>query len=429
MKKQLIALLLVTLAALSARSQETWTLQQCIDYASEHSIQLMQSRIQVKNAELQLHTARMSRLPDLNASMGQGFGFGRSQGRDGTTEDITSANTSIGIYTSVPLFTAFRIPNQIKANRESLLSAKEQVEAQRRQLAITVATYYLNALYYEGLADVARQQVTVDSLLLEQTQALVSAGRKPQSEEMQAEAQLATSRLQLTTAIGSQRSANLDLLQSINLDRDVQLTLVPPNDNDAEMQAALTADFAVSAHPTILSAQHQLRASQYQLSVARSSYFPTLSFSAGYSTGYYHSYNYQNLPFGRQINLNGSENISLSLSIPIFNRFSIRNNVKRSELDIQNQRLQLDEAQRQLKRQIQQARIDALNAAERLRSAKTAEAANAEAYQCEHDKYAAGTSTLYTLGQAQQRLTSARNDAVQAHIELMLRLHILKYYE
>ena len=433
--KQILTLLLAV-CTLPLAAQKVWTLQECIDYALEHNTQVLQGRLQVENAQLQLHTTRMSRLPDLNASMGQGFGFGRSQGRDGRTEDNTSANTSFGIYTSVPLFTAFRIPNQVKADRESLLSTEQQLEAQKRTLAINVTTCFLNALYYSGLVGVAQKQLDTDSLLLEQTRAMVRQGRKAESEALQAEAQLASSRLQLTTAEGSLRSARLDLLQVISCDDDSLLPIPAPLDDSesAAMQARLVATDAwieggMTAHPSVLSAQHQMRSSEYQLKVARSAYFPSLNFSAGYNTGYFHSYNYQNLPFGRQLNLNGSESVSFSLGIPIFNRFATRNSVKRAELNITAQRLQLDETRRQLRRQIQQARIDAINASQRLASAQAAEAANAAAFQCEQDKYEAGASTLYTLNQAQQRLTSARNDVVQAHAELLLRLHILHYYE
>lgn len=427
--------ILLCSSCIAVRSQRLWTLQECIAYAMEHNTQVLQDKLQIEKAGLQLNSSRMSRLPDLNASMGQGFGFGRSQGRDGRTEDNTSANTNFGIYTSVPLFTALRIPNQVKSDRENLRSAEQQLEARKRQLAISVTTYYLNVLYYSGLAEVAQEQVAVDSMLLEQTRTLVSEGRKAESEALQAEAQLASSRLQKTTAEGNLRNATLDLMLAVNYDEeeDVRFAPVPPEEVVAIQARLLASDKwiqgGISAHPNVLAAEHQLKSSEYSLRATRSAYFPTLSFSAGYNTGYFHSYNYQNLPFGRQLNLNGSESVSLSLNIPIFNRFSTRNNVKRAELEIQNQKLQLDETRRQLRRQIQQARTDALNAIERLASAETAERANAAAFQCEQDKYAAGTATIYSLGQAQQRLSQARNDVVQARTELQLRLQLLQYYE
>ena len=53
-------------------AQETkWSLENCIHYAMENNIQIRQKQLEKENNEIKLNTARMSRLPDLNAGAGQ----------------------------------------------------------------------------------------------------------------------------------------------------------------------------------------------------------------------------------------------------------------------------------------------------------------------------------------------------------------------
>ena len=432
---RMIVALCMAATATTAAAQRVWTLDECVAYACEHNTQVMQQRLSVEDARIQLNTSQYSRLPALPASVGQSFNFGRGQGRNGVTEDRSSANTSFGISTSVPLFTGLRIPNQVRADRENVRAAEQTLEASRRELTITITAYYLNALNYRGRMDVAAQKVALDSMQVETARALVEQGKKAESELYQAQAELASSHLQLTTAEGEYRRTLLDLSQAINWEgvegQPVPAPIDESEDRELEMRyidAASWIGLGVSNHPTVLAATHQLKGSEFQHKVARSAYFPTLGFSAGYSNSFFHSYGDDNLPFGEQMKLNGSEYISLSLQIPLFNRLGTRNNVRRAKLAITNRQLALDETRRTLRKQIEQAQIDATNARARLRSALEAEKANEMACHYEREKYSAGKSTIYTLSQAEQNLVAARNDVVQARCELALRLRILKYY-
>ena len=104
-------------------SAQQWSLKQCIDYALEHNISVKQYENVQKQQELRLSTARNQRLPDLNASAGQNFSFGRGLTADNTYTNTNTSSTSFSLGTSVPLFTGFQIPNQIKLSRLNLEAA------------------------------------------------------------------------------------------------------------------------------------------------------------------------------------------------------------------------------------------------------------------------------------------------------------------
>lgn len=433
---------------------QTMSLQDCITYALEHNTSIEQRKIAEENQRVQLDNSRNSRLPSLNASMSQGWGFGRSTSREGTTIDRTSANSSFNLSTSVPLFTGFRIPNQIKSDEFSLKAASENLRQARRNVGVQVATYYLNALYYKGLVDVQRHQLDLDRAALEKARALYQAGKRPESEVATADAQVALSEHSLTEAIGNETLARLDLMQMLNLDGDVRgfniVELEVGNEglglgND-ELAAGKSEsgmggeklglgrnpdgifDLAVANFPSILAAQYNLESSRYQLKAARSGYLPTLSLSASYSNSYNYVYDMDNIRFGKQLDLNGSEYIGLSLNIPIFDRFQTRNSMRQARLNIESQNMALIEARQSLNKEIQQAYWNAQKARDNYASAQKANASTALAYQYESDRYDSGKGTSYDLQQARTRMEKAQHDELQAKYEYLMRVKILESY-
>ena len=77
MRKIYLIILALGVSAASF-AQKKWTLQDCIQYAIENNLDIQKMQIQKESSEITLNTSKMSRLPDLNAGLGQSFSFGRS---------------------------------------------------------------------------------------------------------------------------------------------------------------------------------------------------------------------------------------------------------------------------------------------------------------------------------------------------------------
>ena len=417
----------------SANAQERMTLHDCVQFAIDHNISIEQRKLQTQNAEIALNTSKSSRLPAVTASLGQSFGFGRSTSRDGSTVDQTSANTSFNIGAQMPIFTGFRIPNQIKADEYSLKAATENLEKAKRDITVSVASYYLQALYYKGLTEIQNRQLELDRDALAKAQALYDAGRKPESEVAAAAAQVAMSEHSLTEAQGNELLARLDLIQLLNMNCDADKFYVVELDTtsmlgDMPLPEAVFS-YAVETHPAIMAAKYNLETSKHQLNVAKSSLMPSLSLSASYSNSYFHLYDSDfNSSFGKQLDLNGSEYVGLSLSIPIFSRFASRNSVRQAKLSVQNYNWALEEARQSLNKEILQAYWNAAKARDNYFSAQKAAESTTIAYRYEADRYAAGRSTTYDLQSVRTRLEKALHDEIQSKYEYLIRVKILEFY-
>jgi outer membrane protein len=74
-------------------AQQQLTLEQCIAIALENNRNVKQQELNKQNREIAYNQARADLLPNLNASAGQNFVFGRSIGLDNTYQNTNSSQT------------------------------------------------------------------------------------------------------------------------------------------------------------------------------------------------------------------------------------------------------------------------------------------------------------------------------------------------
>ena len=123
--KLLTALSISVLLANGTQAQEAWDLTHCIDYAIAHNLTVKQQEAARDKSEVELNTAKWSRLPYLNGSASHSFNFGRSLQANNTYQSINTQNTGLNLSTSVPLFTGMQIPNNIALSKLNLKAANE----------------------------------------------------------------------------------------------------------------------------------------------------------------------------------------------------------------------------------------------------------------------------------------------------------------
>lgn len=216
-KNILIAAATVISVAAQAQTPHRWTLRECMAHALENNIEIKRMDIETQKRETELSTARNSRLPDLNASAGQNFSFGRGLTAQNTYSDNNTSNTSFTLATSVPLFTGFNIPNTIELNRLNLKAALADLEKARNDIRMQVAAAYVQALYAMELLDVAQRQTAIDSMQSSRLREMYSNGKVSGVDVAQQDATLAASRLTATQANNDVRLSLLTLSQLLEL--------------------------------------------------------------------------------------------------------------------------------------------------------------------------------------------------------------------
>ena len=427
----------VITAAVPANAQDTegWTLDKCVDYAMEHNTDIATGQIDVESGKISLNTARMSRLPDLSASLGSNVYFGRSPSRDASYIDNSQISGSLGVSLSVPVYQGMRIKHEIDKAKIDFEAATQNLALARQNISLHIASLFLQAMYDKEMVSIAKSQLELSTSQLEQSEGQYESGRVPLNEVVRNESLVAADEATLTQNENSYALSLLDLRQAMNLPDSVFLSPVMDIRDIPRIEEipALSQiyDQSVRLHPSIKYAEASLQSSMIALKTAKSAYQPSVHFSAGYGNSVYSNLTDPTMNtsgFWEQLRNNGNEYIGLSISIPIFSGNSVRNNVKLSRLNVSRQELLLSEAQKSLKKEIEQAYYGAMAAYSTLNSAQKALEAAQLSFENEKASMESGRSDIYDYANAKAEVEQAQATLARSKYDYILRVKILRFY-
>ena len=425
---------LMILLSANAYSQEKWDLERCIRHAIENNLNIKQQEASKEQSEVELNTAKWSRLPDLNGSASHSFNFGRSIQADNTYQSLNTQNTAFSLNTSIPLFTGLKITNNIALAKLNLQAATEDLNKAKEDISIQVASAYLQVLFNDEVAQVAHIQVELSKEMLAQKEAYFRTGKASEAEWLEAKSRVAQDQLSAVQADNNYKLALLDLSQLLELPSPDNFSIVSPTAEMEEYMSSITSptdiyNQAILFKPSIKAAQYRLEGAAKSVKIAKSAYFPQLSFGAGLSTNYYKVAGMKNPVFGSQLRDNFSQYFGFQLSVPIFNRFGTRNQVRSARIQQNTLNWQLEDSKKALYKEIQQAYYNALGAESRYQSSLTADEAAKASFNLMKEKYAEGKANATEYNESRTSWMKAISERLQAKYDYIFRTKILDFYK
>lgn len=423
--------IILIFCTLQVSAQRVWTLQECVDTALMNNRNIKQQRLNYKSKVISYNQAKSDRLPNLNASIGQNFNFGRSLSVDNTYQNSNSQNTSFSVSSGVNLYNGFRMKNAIEARQAELMAAGADVQKIEKDIILNVSAAFLQVLQNKELLRNADNQLQITRENMARRKELIEAGKLAQGEIFEIQAQEAKEELSRVQAENQLQLSLLDLAQVLELDhfQDIDVA-VPVNLLENEL-ALLSADevysSALASRPEIRSAQYRLESSLKNIEIARAGYLPSLSLGAQWGTGYYNMSNMPTNPsFGTQFSNNISTGVGLSLSIPIFNRYEVKNQVENAKLNVESSKIDIENTKIELRKTIQQAYYNAIAAKNRWESSQKSVTANEESYRFASQKFEVGRANQYEVNLAKTNLSQSISEQTQAKYEYVFRMKILE---
>ncbi|WP_340112228.1 TolC family protein [Maribellus mangrovi] len=418
------------------KAQPTWDLQKCFEYAIENNLQIKRQRINAQYNENLVKQARNDKLPNLNAQLGNDFSFGRSLTYDNTYDNINSASVSGAVNTNMTIFNGMTLTNTVRQRELDLQVTLQELEKTKDDIMLGIAAEYLQILFAEEVIEVTKANIEVTKGQIERTKQLVEAGSAARGALLEIEAQLAREELQLVNNQNDVQLSYLNLYQFLDLPISESFKIEKPK--LPEIQANLTImnafdvfSNAINTRPEIKAAQLRVESAMKQLDIAKGNQYPSLSFGANY----YNLFNNQytdiygdRIDFGEQLKNNSRSSLGLTLNIPIFNRFQVRNGITNSELQIEDYKFQLQTARNVLRKDIELVYTNALAALNRYISTQKAVTSMAEAFRYTEEKFNVGMINSVEYNQSKNNLTVAQSDLIQAKYEYIFRTKILDFY-
>jgi outer membrane protein len=466
MKPLKYTILFFTLTQLSFSQTNTWDLQQCVDYAQKNNIGLKQAELNTQINKNNAEQSKASVLPTLNLGAQHTYNFGRTIDRYTNTFANTQVlSQNFYVSSNVVLWSGFSQLNNIKANQYQYLSSAENYLQQKNDLALTVATAYINVIFSDEILQISKAQFQITEEQLARTEKLAEAGTLAKSAVYDLKAQLANEEANVTSSDNNYQLAMLTLKQTLNLDSVNNFNISKPNIDMLSNELGSVSvqniyETALKNQHSIKSANYNLLAAEKSLAVAKGKVSPTLSATGSLGTGtsgldknivstnvtgfepvastldgsvvvYQPHVNVvtEKKPFADQFKDNANKSVGLTLSVPIFNGLQTYTGIKNAKLNTLNAKYTQDLAEQNLLKTIAQAFANAKAALNKYNANKISVEASEQSFYYAQQKYNVGAISTFDYNNAKTRLQNAQGNLVQAKYDYVFKLKVLDYYQ
>lgn len=441
MKFRFTAIVLVFSIGMVFSQQKRWTLEECITYAEENNITIAQFELDLENAKIDHSDAIGNFLPNANAqissSANTGLSFDPTNNQPVTTTILTANG---GITSAVNLFDGLRNINRLRRAKMNALANQYRLDDLKDDIRLNVANAYLSIISNKETLVTQKAQYAVTEQDMKRTAELVEAGVVPQGDLLEIEATAAGQEQQIVN------TESLVLISRINLAQLLQITDyenfavadidldVPPSEVVNKTPKEIFAT-ALSFRNDIKFSESSVELAEQDLKISKGALLPTLGAFFNYNTRYSDQERFNNITgmlesesFTEQLWLNDGISYGVQLNVPIFNRFANRNNIRRSEINVQQAQLQLEQDKLSLETNINQAYVDVKSFAKAYQAAQKTLEARRLAYDYSKERYDVGLMNAFDFSQAQSRVDDAEAVVVRTKYDYIFRLKVLEFY-
>ena len=416
-------------------AQQTWNMQQCMQYAVEHNHGVRQARLDLDNDEANKVAAAGRFLPHVDAAVAAQYNFGRAI--DPKTNTYTDVSTFYNVYSlqaSLPVFDGFSRLHALKAAKASELMGRQALRCQQDETAIAVLQSYVQVAYCEGMVRMAEEKQRETELLLRQTALMEDVGRKSAADVAMVASQKAEADYELTRQHNLFDSAllqlKMDMAYPLGEELGVESELDEVTLSVCDDATAVQADpFPSPFHPALQQAYSRMQASKHEWYQARASFFPTLSLSAGLNTTYYHTLHAHDLSsFGNQFRNNMGEYVGATLSIPLFNRLQTLTSVRRARNNYRKACEAYEQKQLELEKLCREALHDWQGYVQQAGQMEKKVEADSLAHRLTQRQFEEGLSTAIDLRTTSAQLLQSKAMLLQCRLMAVVKELLVRYY-
>tara|TARA_R110002096_G_scaffold12996_10_gene46480 strand:- start:1434 stop:2798 length:1365 start_codon:yes stop_codon:yes gene_type:complete len=433
LKTYITTLLLFT--AFIGVSQEVWTLEECVDYAIEHNLQVKNTSYNNESSRESYRQSVRDLLPSVNGSTDYSIRYGRSA--DPQTNDFVNTqffSNNYSLNANLDLFRGFQKLNTIRASKFIYKATQEDILQEKFLLAFRVMSAYYDIKFFEGLVANSLEQLEISQGNYDLVKKQVELGLMAGADLYEAESNLLGDKLLLTQNRNQLTNAKLVLIQEMNLTEVSDIKLKESLEETLLNEDVTLDSLYQSARgfvPLVKSQEYRVTAAKKQLQATRGGLFPSLSLFAGYGTGYFETNVDENgnvIPFRTQFSDNTSKFVGAQLNIPISNGWSNHSRVKQQKIAYMQAKNNLEIQEQELFQLLQQLVQDnrAL-IAEYEQSAKQVESQQI-AFTIAQKRYEKGLINALELFQAKNLYGVAQNQNLQVGLRLKVNQSTIDFY-
>ncbi len=426
----LVSLLLISSIS-NAQNSGKWTLNSCISYALENNIDIKSSKVSILDATEDLIQAKNSQLPTLTLSSNQSVVNQKIDDGSGNFTNNGSYSGSYSLSSGITIFNGGVLTNSIKQKAISQKSSQLSEEETKNNIQISVTQAFLQILYANETVKTNIEAVSVSQAQLLRAKALFDAGSISSVDLAQFESQLSNDKYQLTLSQNDLDKSKLTLKQILELDSNVEFDIEIPVLDDKYVLEAIPSvnqvySKAIEVMPQIERSNLLIENAKIGEKISEAGKVPTISASASIGTGNVGSSQYT---FAEQLNNRLSQNIGLSISLPIYNRRSVKTQINKAKLQTESAILNNKSTEKQLLSTIEGLQQDAVSAQSKYIASKDKLKYYTQSYNLMSEQFNSGIKNTVELMSERKNLLAAQQDLIESKFQSILSLKLLKFYQ
>lgn len=424
--KKLFFLLIINLLP----AQQSWTLKQCLDYASANHPLVKQSSANIQKNDRQISAAKGMLLPSVDVGINHNYNFGNGiNPQNNQRESINTQNDNVYAQANWELMNWRNYLNisLSKINRETSTFRLKQAQNEVKMNVIQTFFTYQNS---KSWLDVLETQISGIEDQIKRTEKEVEIGNRPKSDVYDIKANLGTLQEQWVSAKNSRDLSKINLLNALAITKDSldfkmeDDALAHSNFNDADFVNSL-----LEKNPAYQSVQTEIKAQQKNVAIAKSAYLPTLNGSYNWSTFYNKTLGEPADALSDQFKRNKNQQVGFGLNIPVFNKLQVKNNFEIAKLNVINSNYDKEIVINNLTQSINSIKAQFRNSEEKY----TLLMANFEnqklSFQKSEEKYKEGLMDAYTFFVVRNNWLQANYNLINSKNEVIQQTELLKVFE
>lgn len=431
---------------LSGQAQtKKWTLEECVRYALENNITIKNSELDIKNTAIDKKAAIGNYLPSVSANASHSWNIGLNQDlTTGVLRNQTTQYSAVGLNAGVDIYKGLQNQNTLRKANLSMVASKYQLLKMQEDISLNVANAFLQILFNKENLKVKTEQLAIDEKRLARSEEMVSAGTIPRGDLFDLKATVATDKQGIIVAENNLLISKLSLAQLLQLKEFTEFDVIDNTNakDENNIMGQTPGDIynkAKELRTELKLAQTNLEIAQKNVAIAKGAYQPTLRGFYGFNTRASYSdrtkldannkpYIVGPDPIFQQFSDNKGHSFGFQLDVPIFNGFSVRNNVERTKVSLEKSKIDLEQKSLDLQRNVYTAFTDAKGALNTYESSTVTLEARQQAYNYAKEKYDVGLMNSFDFTQAQTLLTNAQSDVIRTKYDYIFKIKILEFY-
>jgi outer membrane protein len=401
------------------------TLKQALVKVLAQNLDLKEYTNQVRTSNINYRQSKEDLLPDLNASLSASWRYNREydQETDRTTGQ-EKRGISAGLQSSLNLFNGFSDIASIRQARSKMKSDKYTLQRQKENILYQTMILFMQAVQDLELIKIEKENLAAQKNQLDLILEFHKAGNRSIADVLQQRADISQAELQLLDACHSYEISRLNLLEILGEEPEMDYQLVVPSEDFFNQEYADPDSilfYSLEKRADWQAMNQNLSVARENVNITRAGYFPSIGLSL--SAGSSYSDERQGLSFNDQFtDVNPFVSAGLSLSLPIFDRFRIKNNMQLSRIQVENIELQQEKLKLLIGLDTRQARLEYEKAIKQKEVAGAKLDYARQALEVTEARYNVGSATYVELSQVRANRLGAANEYLQDVYQVMLKM-------